>query len=239
MKRTKTAVFLSAFLIAILMGSCDALFENQFKALGLGQPSEDEIAEQAASSDPVVAQAALAIQVGTQLEDSGAAPLVDNFVNVLIDQGSNLENLTTSSDNINSVLAQLVSEELLSDPEALEAAIQGIIDSQAQLDALADTVDGDSFAASGLDTQQLAITAALGTIFSDLEVSATNTSGATSVAAAIADFVAAGAGADVADYLALAAGADIQADLTAPGSTTATLLLVAGIDVADINEWMS
>lgn len=49
MKRNHIVLFLGAVLIAILMGSCDALFTNQFKTAGLGQISQDKIAAAPAS----------------------------------------------------------------------------------------------------------------------------------------------------------------------------------------------
>ena len=49
MKRNRVALFIGVVLVAILMGSCDALFTNQFRAAGLGQVSQDKITAAPAS----------------------------------------------------------------------------------------------------------------------------------------------------------------------------------------------
>jgi len=49
MKRNHMALFIGVVLVTMLMGSCDALFTNQFKAAGLGQVSQDKIAAAPAS----------------------------------------------------------------------------------------------------------------------------------------------------------------------------------------------
>ena len=118
MKRNHLALFVGVVLITMLMGSCDALFTNQFKAAGLGQPTADQLAAQAQSTDPAVSQPALALEVEAQLEAGGATPLIDNLVNVLIDQGSALDTLADSGATMNDFIGALVPVETLATPGA-------------------------------------------------------------------------------------------------------------------------
>ncbi|HWR12437.1 MAG TPA: hypothetical protein VN445_11480 [Rectinemataceae bacterium] len=67
MKRNHVMLFLGAATIAILMGSCDALFTNQFQTLGLGQVSHQMITEAVAGgTDAIIAQSGL--------EEGGVSP---------------------------------------------------------------------------------------------------------------------------------------------------------------------
>lgn len=232
MKHRITAVFAGAVLIALLMGSCDALFTNQFKAAGLGQPTAADIAAQAASSDPAIAQPALSLQVEAKLDAGGAAPVVENLVGVLIDNPDQLKNMTGSSADMNTVLTGLG----LNDPAKVESIIDSILGTKTELDKLAGTVTGDSFAASGLDSQKLATTAALATVLDKL----TPADPTESVGKSLADFVAAYQAApdpstvNISTYVTTSAtfGDDIKTALTDSNSTVGKLLLVAGIDVS-------
>lgn len=51
MRRNHIVLILSAILITVFMGSCDSLFTNQFKTLGLGQVSKDSLTTAAAAGD--------------------------------------------------------------------------------------------------------------------------------------------------------------------------------------------
>lgn len=51
MKRNHTMLFIGAALIALLMGSCDTLFTNQFQTLGLGQVSLQMITDAVTNGD--------------------------------------------------------------------------------------------------------------------------------------------------------------------------------------------
>ncbi len=67
MKRNHTMLFIGAALIALLMGSCDTLFTNQFQTLGLGQVSHQMIEDAVAGgTDAIIAQSGL--------EEGGISP---------------------------------------------------------------------------------------------------------------------------------------------------------------------
>lgn len=239
MKRNHIVLFLGAVLIAVLMGSCDALFTNQFKAAGLGQPTTEQLAAQAQSTDPAVSQPAIALEVEAQLEAGGATPLINNLVNVLIDQGSSLETLADSGATMNEFIGALVPAETLATPGGLASAIDAIADSLPDLTALAGTVEGDSFATTGLNAQNLAMTAALATVFSNLESTTPGSSVGTELEAFYVASAAATASGDpaptISDYVTVPVGVDIGALLGA-GTTVDTLLQVAGIDLSSFTS---
>jgi len=239
MKRNHIVLLTGAVLITILMGSCDALFANQFKAAGLGQPTAEQLATQAQSTDPAVSQPALALQVEAQLEAGGATPLINNLVNVLIDQGSSLGTLADSGATMNSFIAALVPAETLATPGGLASAIDAIAGSLPDLTALAGSVEGDSFAASGLNAQNLAMTAALATVFSNLEPTTPGSSVGTELEAYYVASAAATASGDpvpnISGYVTVPVGVDLSALLGA-GSTVDTLLQVAGIDLSSFTS---
>lgn len=227
MKRNHLPIILGMALIALLMGSCDALFENQFGNAGLWQPTAAELAAQASDSNPAVAQPALSLQVDNKLKASGAAPIVENLVPTLINEGSKLSTIGTNSGDMNTFLEKLVPSETLDDPVALAKAINGIISTGVELDALANSAGAStSYAASGINTQQLATTAVLATVFKTMTVVGTST--AANVGEALAEFVTT-PGAIITDYIDFTAFS--TTDLTASGTTANTLLLLAGIDV--------
>lgn len=235
MKRNHLPILLGMVLIALLMGSCEAMFENQFGKAGLGQPSDAEIAAQAASSDPVVAQPALALKVEAKLNAGGGTPLVENLVDALLTQGSNLDTLTTpGSTTMNSIITTLVPAQTLSTPGALAAAIDAIASTLPDLNTLAGTVNGGSYAASGLNTQNLAMTAALATIFTSLAPAGSDAT----VGAALENYQKAVATAEanntaapnIATYIKLTdSTTDFEALFTS-GSTVSTLFSAAGVD---------
>lgn len=67
MKRNHTMLFIGAALIALLMGSCDTLFTNQFETLGLGQVSLQMIEDAVAGgTDAIIAESGL--------EEGGISP---------------------------------------------------------------------------------------------------------------------------------------------------------------------
>lgn len=230
MKRNHTMLFIGAALIALLMGSCDALFTNQFKAVGLGQPTAEQLAQQAQSEDPAVSQPALALQVEAQLEAGGAAPLIDNLVNVLIDNGSSLETLADDSGTMNDFIGALVPEEVLNTPGGLASAIDAIAGSLADLTALAGSVEGDSFAVDGLNAQDLAMTAALATLFSNLEPSDPSSTVGTELEAFF-NASASDPTTAIADFVTVPGTVDFDA-LFGAGGTVDILLQVAGIDLS-------
>jgi len=57
MKRNHLPIILGMALIALLMGSCDALFTNQFQTLGLGQVSSEDL--QKADAESLIAQSGI------------------------------------------------------------------------------------------------------------------------------------------------------------------------------------
>lgn len=99
MKRTKTAVLLSAFLVAILMGSCDALFTNQFQAIGLGQVSAEDL--QGADAETLIDASGVN---GGQISQS--------FIDAVL----------SDEDTKDNVIAALEAEAGSSDPAASQAA---------------------------------------------------------------------------------------------------------------------
>ena len=231
MKRNHIVLLIGAILIALSMGSCDVLFENQFAAAGLGQPTAEQLADMADSDDPAVAQPALALEVEALLEEGGARPIVDGLVNVLLDGG--LEGAGDSDDAMGELIDALIPEGILDEPGALAAAIDAITGSLADLDALADSVEGDSFAADGIDVQTLAMTAALATVFNTLEPAPGSSIGEAleSYYSDTADADASGDPApDISDYLTVPPGTDFGT-LFGEGSTVYVLLTVAGIDM--------
>ena len=226
MKRNHLSIILGMALIALLMGSCDALFENQFGNAGLGQPTTAELAEQAASSDPVVAQPALALLVEAELDEANATPLITNLVDVLLTQGSTLD-----STSMDSFLGALVPDTLLDNPGDLADAIDAIEATLANLSTLAGTVTGDSYEVEGLNTQNLAMTAALATIFDALDPGP----GYGSVGEALEAFINdPAASPDINDYLA-ASSVDFDT-LFADGSDVAILFGAAGVDFGEFNS---
>ncbi|PKL07031.1 MAG: hypothetical protein CVV53_01385 [Spirochaetae bacterium HGW-Spirochaetae-9] len=245
MKRNHLSIILGMALIALLMGSCDALFENQFGSAGLGQPSDAEIAEQATSSDPAVAQPALALQVESKLDAANATPLIENLVDVLLTQGSNLDTMTTSgSTTMSDILEALVPAETLSTPGALAAAIDAIASTLPNLTTLANSVlansdDGDAYDAEGLNTQNLAMTAALATIFTSLSPVGSNTSVGDALEnynnAVVAYETNGGSAPDIASFITLTdSSTDFEALFTS-GSTVSTLFAAAGVNFDELN----
>jgi len=235
MKRNHIVLIIGAILIALSMGSCDVLFENQFAAAGLGQPTAEQLADMADSDDPAIAQPALALEVEALLEEGGARPIVDGLVDVLLN--GDLEGVGDSGDAMGDLIGSLIPEGLLDEPGALAAAIDAITGSLADLDALADSVEGDSFAADGIDVQTLAMTAALATVFNTLEPA-----GDSSIGEALESYYSAAADAetsgdpapDISTYLTVPPGTDFGT-LFGEGSTVYVLLTVAGIDMNSLD----
>jgi hypothetical protein len=239
MKRKHLSIILGMALIALLMGSCDALFENQFGNAGLGKPSDAEIAAQANDPDPAIAQPALALQVEAELEAGGGTALVENLVDVLLTQGSNLDTMTTSgSTTMSDIITALVPAETLSTPGALAAAIDAIAGTLPDLTALAGTVTGDSYAAEGLNTQNLAMTAALATIFTSLSpVGSDATVGAALESynnAVVAYETNGGPAPDIASFITLTDSSTNFDTLFTSGSTVSTLFAAAGVNFAEL-----
>lgn len=228
MKHMKKLALLSVILLTLLMGSCgNILFENQFGKAGLGQPTDADIDAQAQSSNPVIAQPALAIKVETKLETSGAAPIVNNLVNVLVEQGSNLSSIGNSSADMNSFLTTLIPEETLNTPGALAAAINGIVSAQSDLDALATSAGTNTvYSVNGVNSLQMATTGVLAQVFTTMTVGAGATS--TDVGGALEEFINT-PNANITDYVNF--GGIDETTLTSD-PTTNTLLLLAGIDVS-------
>lgn len=230
-KRHQFAFLVGALVLVLLAGSCDALFENQFAAAGLGQPTAEQLADLADSDDPAVAQPALALEVEARLLAGGARPIVDGLVNVLLEGG--LEGIGDSGDAMGDLIGALIPEGILDTPGALAAAIDAITGSLADLDALAASVEGDSFAAGGIDVQTLAMTAALATVFDTLDPAPGLSIGEAleSYYTDLADADSSGDPApDISDYLTIPPGTDFGT-LFGEGSTVYVLLTVAGIDM--------
>ena len=237
MKRNHLPIILGMALIALLMGSCDALFENQFGNAGLWQPTAAELAAQASDSNPAVAQPALSLQVEAELNTGGGTPLVENLVDVLLTQGSSLNGMTTSGDNsMNTIINALVPAETLSTPGALAAAIDAIQGTLDNLNALAANVDasGGSYAVEGVNSQNLAMTAALATVFDTLDPAAS--SSYSSVGVALEAYMTASATGtpDIADFVSLPIGTDFGT-LFDSGTTVGILFGAAGVNLSSFD----
>ncbi len=132
--RTKHIVFFVLIVAVVLMFTgCDALFQNTFQKLNLAQPSAAALAEQAASSDPVVAQKAQATIIEQKLKENGAAAIVNT-----IDVGK-LTSLSSSSDT-STIVNAVIPPSLQDDHTALAAAIDGLAGMTGDVDALAQKI---------------------------------------------------------------------------------------------------
>jgi len=230
MKRNHLSIILGMALIALLMGSCDAMFENQFGKAGLGKPSDADIAAQANDPDPAIAQPALALQVEAELDAGGGTALVENLVDVLLTQGASLNNLDGSASSMNDFIEALIPANLLDDPAAFAAAIDAIANTLPALTTLAGTVSGDSYAVEGLNTQNLAMTAALATVFDTLDPVGGYATTGEALAAFYTDSQSGSV--NIASYIG-ASSADFDT-LFASGSTVGILFGAAGVNFDEL-----
>lgn len=133
MKRNHTMLFIGAALIALLMGSCDTLFTNQFETLGLGQVSLQMIEDAVAGgTDAIIAESGL--------EEGGISP-------------SFLAAATATEDTANEVKAVL--QATVNDPAALpeekQAAQVLLIEIELEMNGGNDLIDNIVVAIGGID----------------------------------------------------------------------------------------
>jgi len=140
MKRNHTMLFIGAALIALLMGSCDTLFTNQFETLGLGQVSLQMIEDAVAGgTDAIIAESGL--------EEGGISP-------------SFLAAATATEDTANEVKAVL--QATVNDPAALpeekQAAQVLLIEIELEMNGGNDLIDNIVVAIGGIDIDGFSIT---------------------------------------------------------------------------------
>lgn len=133
MKRNHTMLFIGAALIALLMGSCDTLFTNQFETLGLGQVSLQMIEDAIdGGTDAIIAESGL--------EEGGISP-------------SFLAAATATPETANEVKAVL--QETVDDtsapPEERQAAQVLIIEIELEMNGGNDLIDNIVGAIGGID----------------------------------------------------------------------------------------
>lgn len=233
MKKRGILFFTLAILTIFLLGSCDnpALYGNLFGEAGLGKPSQEKLDEQAQSDDPAVAQPALALTVENNLEASGAAPVVEGLVDLIIEGNAALEDLATDGSSMDTVLETLIPPEVLSQPNGIADLIDSIIATLPDLDAFAASVSADGFAAEGSDVQTLAMTAVFATVFNELDPVTPGASVGDAIQAFYDDYQLNPA-VTIDAYVTIAPGTDFGTLLSADGSTTAVLLNLVGLDIA-------
>lgn len=148
--RTKhIAYFVLIAAVVLMFTGCDALFQNTFQQLNLAQPSATALAEQAASSDPQVAQTAQATIIEQKLKENGAAAIVNT-----IDVGK-LTSLSGSSDT-SALIDAVIPASLQDDPAALATAIDGLASMTGDVDALAQKISdasGTTYVDAGSELQ--------------------------------------------------------------------------------------
>lgn len=133
MKRNHTMLFIGAALIALLMGSCDTLFTNQFETLGLGQVSLQMIEDAVAGgTDAIIAESGL--------EEGGISP-------------SFLAAATATPETANEVKAVL--QETVDNPAASDEEKQAaqvlIIEIELEMNGGNDLIDNIVVAIGGID----------------------------------------------------------------------------------------
>jgi len=165
--RTKHIAFMALLVAIVLMFTgCDALFQNAFKTLNLGQPSGTTLQEQLNSTDPNVQQTAQVTIIQTKLEDTGAQEIVDAFTGVIALAAGGGDVLSDPG----KMLDALVPTDLQSDPTKLATAINGLVDLKSDFTNLADQIKAnEGEAAAGVDTASLAQTALMVAVLSSLE----------------------------------------------------------------------
>lgn len=186
MRKSYVILALIAAVAALALTGCDALFQNQFKAMKLGQPDPAKLAELANSTDPVVAQTAQVTLIEQKLEETGASQIVASI---------NVAQLTEVGDDPNKIVNAIIPESLQGpeNKEDLAAAINGLVDLKADIDKLAESIKAGEATEAAKDQLQ---TALLVTVLAALEPADPTKS----VGDAVAEFVNAGENADPAAF---------------------------------------
>mgnify|MGYP000586760404 CR=1 FL=1 len=186
MRKSYVILALIAAAAALALTGCDALFQNQFKAMNLGQPDPAKLAEQANSSDPVVAQTAQVTLIEQKLQQTDASQIVASI---------NVAKLTEVGENPNQLINAIIPASLQgeSKKDELAAAINSLVELKADIDKLADLIKAGGATEAAKDQLQ---TALLVTVLAVLEPAGSYTS----VGDAVAEFVNAGESADPAEF---------------------------------------
>lgn len=186
MRKSYIVLALLVVSIALILSGCDALFQNTFQQIGLGQPSDAKLQEQANSQDPVVAQNAQVTLIEQQLQTSGAAAIVSSI---------NVEYLSNVGDNPNNIIYAIIPADLqgAANQDKLADAINGLKDLNDAIDKLAANIEANGATDAAKDQLQ---TALIVKVVAALEPAA----GYTDIGTAVAAFVNAGEGANPKDY---------------------------------------
>ncbi len=165
--RTKhIAPFILIAAATLMLSGCDALFQNTFKTLNLGQPSLATLQEQLTSTDPNVQQTAQVTIIQNKLEDTGAQTIVDAFTGIITLAAGGGDVLSDPGKMIDA----LIPVDLKNDPTKLATAINGLVDLKGDFTNLANQITAnDGQAAAGVDTASLAQTALMVAVLSSLE----------------------------------------------------------------------
>gem|GEM_PF-3130878 len=165
----KKSIAIAAIItFVLLLGGCDALFQNSFKQLGVGQPSDEALQAQLLSEDPVVQQNAQVAIIETKLQDAGAQAIVDGLTGLVALAMEGGDVFEEPDDLINA----LIPESLQEDPIKLAEAVDGLVGLETDLASLADQITAnDGEAAAGVDAASLAQTALLVSVLASLEPS--------------------------------------------------------------------
>lgn len=182
MRKSYVILTLIAVAAALALTGCDALFQNQFKAMNLGQPDPAKLAELANSSDPVVAQNAQVTLIEQKLQQTGADKIVASI---------NVAQLTEVGDDANKIVNAIIPENLQGEDkkDELAAAINSLVDLKEDIDKLAESIKAGEATEAAKDQLQ---TALLVTVLAALEPADPTKS----VGDAVAEFVNAGENAD-------------------------------------------
>lgn len=162
----KSFAIVAIITFVLLLSGCDALFQNSFKQLGVGQPSEEALQAQLLSTDPVVQQNAQVTVIETKLQDAGAQAIVDGLTGVVALAMEGGDVFSEPDKLINA----LIPESLQADPAKLAEAVDGLVGLKTDLASLADQITANGGeAAAGVDAASLAQTALLVSVLASLE----------------------------------------------------------------------
>lgn len=135
MSKKNVALLAIVASVLLLLSGCDALFQNTFKQMNLGQPTAAQLAaqlaqleSQAQSADPVVAQTAQAAIIDQKLEQSDAGKIVNSI---------DISKLTEIKDDPGKIVDAVIPADLQSDTTKLAAAINDLKDLKTDVDNLA------------------------------------------------------------------------------------------------------
>ncbi len=188
MRKSYVILTLLVAAAALALTGCELLFQNQFKAAGLGQPDPAQLAEQVNSDDPVVAQTAQVTLIEQKLQETGASQIVASI---------NVAKLADVGDDKNQIVNAIIPTTLQGPEkqEDLAKAINSLAELKTDIDNLAQSIKEDPSNVTEAAKDQLQ-TALLVTVIAALEPA----NPAETVGDAVAKFVNAGSEAKPEDY---------------------------------------